>query len=400
MADDNGQKTEKPTPKRLQEARRQGQIPRSPDLTGWLVVLVATWLLPALVGRLGRELRTYVMEMTAAVAAHETEAFMMGTGRLIPRLVVAMAPYLALVMVITAVSLAAQGGVTLTGEAMKPKLERLSLRQGVKRLVSTQSAVDTVKAVVRLAVLVALVANTSRGLIAEYLNGTTRDLSAVGPSLAASLLLLMRAAAFAGVVVGLADYVYQRHKISKRLKMSKEEIKQEARSTEGDPMIKSRRRAIHARLSRNQMLAAVSDASVVVVNPTHVAVALAYAPGRVPTVVAKGGDLLAERIRERAFESGVPVVEARPLARVLFDTLDVGSEIPAAMYEAVAIVIAFVMRTPRNRFGRSIRRVNVPASKVPVGTVPVGTVPVGTVPVGTAPVGTVPADGAPTELVA
>lgn len=365
MADDNGQKTEKPTPKRLAEARRQGQIPRSPDLTGWLVVLASTWLLPALVGRLARELRTYMADMAAAVEAHETEAFMMGTGRLVPRLVVAMAPYLALVMVITAVSLAAQGGVTLTGEAMKPKLERLSLRQGVKRLVSTQSAVDTVKAVVRLAVLAALVANASRGLIADYLSGTPRDLSAVGPHLAASLLLVMRAAAFAGVVVGLADYIYQRRKISKRLMMSKEEIKQEARSTEGDPMIKSRRRAIHARLSRNQMLAAVSDASVVVVNPTHVAVALAYAPGRVPTVVAKGGDLLAERIRERAFEAGVPVVEVRPLARVLFDTLDVGAEIPAAMYEAVAIVIAFVMRTPRNRFGRSIRRVNVPVSKVP-----------------------------------
>ncbi len=365
MADDNGQKTEKPTPKRLAEARRQGQIPRSPDLTGWLVVLVSTWLLPALVGRLARELRTYMAEMAAAVEAHETEAFMMGTGRLIPRLVVAMAPYLALVMVITAVSLAAQGGVTLTGEAMKPKLERLSLRQGVKRLVSMQSAVDTVKAVVRLAVLAALVANASRSLIADYLNGTPRDLTAVGPHLAASLLLIMRAAAFAGVVVGLADYIYQRRKISKRLMMSKEEIKQEARSSEGDPMIKSRRRAIHARLSRNQMLAAVSDASVVVVNPTHVAVALAYAPGRVPTVVAKGGDLVAERIRERAFEAGVPVVEVRPLARVLFDTLDVGAEIPAAMYEAVAIVIAFVMRTPRNRFGRSIRRVNVPISKVP-----------------------------------
>ena len=95
MADDNGQKTEKPTPKRLAEARRQGQIPRSPDLTGWLVVLVSTWLLPALVGRLARELRTYMAEMAAAVGAHETEAFMMGTGRLIPRLVVAMAPYLA-----------------------------------------------------------------------------------------------------------------------------------------------------------------------------------------------------------------------------------------------------------------------------------------------------------------
>jgi flagellar biosynthetic protein FlhB len=111
-------------------------------------------------------------------------------------------------------------------------------------------------------------------------------------------------------------------------------------------------------------LAAVGDASVVVVNPTHVAVALAYRAGAVPKVVAKGGDELARRIRERAFETGVPVVEARPLARILHDLIDVGAEVPAHLYEAVAIVIAFVMRTPATALTGAIRQVNVPASKL------------------------------------
>jgi flagellar biosynthesis protein FlhB len=364
VANDNGQKTEKPTPKRLSEARKRGQIARSPDLVGWTLLLVSTYVLPSTVAGMGQVLRDYLARMSAAVGAGETDAFLSDSVYVVGRVAAVLAPFLAVVMVVTAAGLAAQGGVTLSGEAMRPKLERLSWKNGVKRLVSAQSAVDTMKAIVRLAVLFLLVTKVATGLITAYLGGAGRDLSAVGPELAASLLLVVRMGASAGVVVGMADYAYQRRKVGRQLMMSKAEIKQEARSSEGDPMVKGRRRAIHAKLSRNQMLAAVSGASVVVVNPTHVAVALAYAPGRVPTVVAKGGDVLAQRIRERAFESGVPVVEARPLARVLFDTLDVGAEIPAPMYEAVAIVIAFVMRAPRSAFGRTVRRVNVPSSKV------------------------------------
>lgn len=364
MAAEGGQKTEKPTPKRLSEARRTGQIPRSPDLVGWVVVLVSSYVLPVAVGGLYRELTRYFTRMAEAAQAGEMEAFMAQARATAINTGLVFGPFLALVMVLSAVGLATQGGVTLSGHGLKPKLSHLSPAAGFKRLVSTQSAVDTAKAAVRLVVLVILVYRQSRAFISAYMSGTRRDLAVVGPELAASLLSVMRLAAMAGVGVGLVDYLYQRRKVHKKLMMSKEEIKQEARSSEGDPLTRGRRRSLHAKLSRNQMLAAVSEASVVVVNPTHVAVALSYQPGSVPTVVAKGGDGLAQRIRQLAFEAGVPVVEARPLARVLFDTLEVGAEVPAQMYEAVAIVIAFVMRTPRSAFDRMVRRVNVPASKV------------------------------------
>jgi flagellar biosynthetic protein FlhB len=366
MAENNAQKTEKPTPKRLNEARNRGQIPRSVDLVGWCLVLISTFVLPPTIAQLGRVLTDYLTRLGDAVRVGETDAFMSDSGSVVGQVSAVLAPFLILVVVFTAGGLAAQGGVTLSAETMKPKLERLSLKAGVRRLVSTQSAVDTVKAVVRLGVLALLVAKVATGLVASYMNGSSRDLSVVGPHLGASLLLVIRLAAFSGVLVGVADYAYQRRKVGRQLMMSKEEIKQEVRSTEGDPMVRGRRRALHAKLSRNQMLAAVGDASVVMVNPTHVAVALSYSQGSVPKVVAKGGDRLASRIRERAFEAGVPVVEVRPLARVLFDTLEVGAEIPAQMYEAVAIVIAFVMRAPRPAFGRTVRRVNVPTSKLPV----------------------------------
>ena len=364
MADEAGQKTEKPTPKRLAEARRMGQIPRSPDLVGWVVVLVASFVLPALVGGIYRELAGYFARMTEAARAGEMDAFMAQGRGVAVRAGLVFGPFLALVMVLSAVGLATQGGVTLSGHGLRPKLSNLSPAAGLKRLVSPQSAVDTAKAAVRLLVLTALVYRQSRSFIAAYMSGTQRDLGAVGPMLAASLLSVMRLAAMAGVVVGLADYAYQRHKVDKKLRMSKTEIRQESRSSEGDPLIRGRRRSLHAKLSRNQMLAAVSGASVVVVNPTHVAVALAYQPGSVPTVVAKGGDGLAQRIRQLAFDAGVPVVEVRPLARVMFDSLEVGAEVPAQMYEAVAIVIAFVMRTPRGAFDGLVRRVNMPASKI------------------------------------
>lgn len=364
MAEESGQKTEKPTPKRKAEARKQGQIPRSPDLVSWVLVLVSSWLIPGLVVNLYRELGRYFQDLGQAVGAGELDAFM-GEGRVFAvRTGLTLGVFLAVLMGAAAVGMVAQGGVTLSPEAIKPKLSHLSPRAGVKRLFSTQSAVETAKAVVRLAVLALLVDHAARNFVAAYLGGGRRDLGSVGAALAASLISVLRLGAMAGVLVGLADYAWQRRRINKRLMMTKEEIRQEARTSEGDPLVKGRRRQMHARLSRNQMLAAVSDASVVVVNPTHVAVALAYRPGSVPTVVAKGGDGLALRIRERAFEAGVPVVEARPLARVLFDTLEVGAEVPAQMYEAVAIVIAFVMRTPRSAFGRLVRRVSVPASTI------------------------------------
>lgn len=362
MAD--ADKTEKPTPRRLQEARKRGQIPRSADLVGWLVLLVATFVLPALSTALHQVIEVYFAAMATSARAGDLDAMLTRSRTLAADLLLVFTPFLFLAMVVTAAGLAVQGGVTLATDALKPKLERISVKAGFKRLFSAQSVVDTVKAVVRLVILSVLMTVTASDFLSSYLGGSRRDLGAVGGELAAQLLLLVRVAAILGLVIGLADYAFQRRKVAKQLRMSKQEVKQEARTSEGDPMIRSRRRSLHAKLSRNQMLAAVNDASVVVVNPTHVAVALTYAPGTIPKVVAKGGDELAFRIRERAFDRGIPVVEARPLARILHDSLPVGAEVPADMYEAVAIVIAFVMRMPRTAVSRTVRTVHVPRSKL------------------------------------
>jgi flagellar biosynthetic protein FlhB len=365
MADKaSGQRSEKPTPKRLRDARRKGQIPRSPDLVGWISLLVASYALPFVVALLRDRFLGYFATMSQALAAGQPQLALVGSRDLVVAVAVVFVPFLVLLVVVTVIGMVAQGGVTLTLEPLRPKFERISPKAGVKRLVSTQSAVDTAKAVIRLAILAVLMWQIMGGQVGQFLSGTARNPSASGVELGAALLLLVRLAALLGVVVGLGDYAYQRWKVGKQLRMTKEEVKRENRNTEGDPLMRGRRRSLHARVSRNKMLAAVGEASVVVVNPTHISVALAYQAGSVPKVVAKGTDELALRIRERAFEAGVPVVESRPLARALHDLIEVGEEVPAHLYEAVAIVIAFVMRLPPTAVSRAVRRVSVPPSKL------------------------------------
>jgi flagellar biosynthetic protein FlhB len=365
MADNKGaQRSEKPTPKRLREARRKGQIPRSPDLVGWLTLLVASLVIPAMLRGLQDTFNTYLFTIRQALAAGEFQAAINNAGGLISGVGLVVVPFLLFLTFVTAGGMAVQGGITLSVEPLRPKLERISPKAGIKRLVSPQSLVDTGKAVFRLAILVFLVFQLMMGQISSYLGGTSRALGPIGTEVGSSLLLLVRLAAVIGIAVGLGDYAFQRWKVGKQLKMTKDEVKRENRNTEGDPLIRSRRRQQQLKLSQNLMLAAVGEASVVVVNPTHVAVALSYDPGGVPKVVAKGADAVAARIRERAFDADVPVVEVRPLARMLHDLIDVGQEVPAHLYEAVAIVIAFVMKTPAATVSGSIRRVSIPNSKL------------------------------------
>lgn len=358
-------KTEKPTPKRRRDARKEGQVARSVDLVQWVVLLVATFVLPATVGTLLDRLSVTTRQAVQAAAKAEAGPSYGQLGDVLMLMALGLAPLFAVLFVVVVGGLAAQGGIVLAPGLVKPKWERLSPKVGLKRMFSSRSLMETAKAVLRLVVfgvvIWLVVLDTVRGLVA----GTALDLQVAVPVLGGRLLLVLRVSAVMGVVIGLADLVYQRHQHEKRLKMSRHEVFQEHKNSEGDPVMRSRRRAAHAKLSRNALLSAVDDASVVVVNPTHVAVALSYSAGEgAPRVVSKGGDEMAVRIRERALAKGVPVLEVRPLARLLFDTVAVGQHIPAELFEAVAVVLAFVMRTPRRAWSGSVRRLDVALPEV------------------------------------
>jgi flagellar biosynthetic protein FlhB len=367
MAGSSGEKTEKPTPKRLREARKKGQIPKSVDLVQWLVLLVSTFVVPGMIGRLGGAMRTETHALLDAAATGEIAPVTSRLGGVAVIIATGLLPIFAIVVGTIVVGLALQGGVVLSAEQIKPKFERISPKTGFKRLFSSQSLVETLKSVVRLGILALLSATVLRSIIEEHLVPIPVALDAASLRLGDQMISLVRMVAFAGLLVGGGDYAFQRHKVAKQLRMTKQEVKQEYRQSEGDPTMKGRRRQAHAKLSRNRMLAAIDDATAVVVNPTHVAVAIKYLEGTgAPRVVAKGGDELATRIRERAFKAGIPVIEARPLARILHDTVDVGATIPADLFRAIAIVLAFVMRHPTKGYSETIRRVRIPASAMPM----------------------------------
>ncbi len=363
MAEDQGSKTEKATPKRRREARAEGQIPRSVDVVQWSVLVMATFFGPPLLGPLLTSLQIRSRAAIVLSAQRELDPVLGLLWGLVLDLAIVIISMMVLIMMMTLAGLAVQGGVVVSGRSLKPKLQRLSPVAGFKRLVSPDAIVDTAKSLLRLVMLAVVVALVVPSVAEEHLGGGAVGASNGTRLAAADVILLLRLLAVAGLLVGLADIGFQRWRTERKLRMTKHEVKQEVRSSEGNPEVRARRRQLHQRMTRNQMLAAVPDSSVVVVNPIHVAVALKYGDGlAAPKVVAKGIDDVAERIRIRAVEADVPLVESRALAWLLHDTTEVGRDVPLELYHAVALVLAFVLRSRPGALSGMIRRVNVPSS--------------------------------------
>jgi flagellar biosynthetic protein FlhB len=244
-----------------------------------------------------------------------------------------------------------QNGVVISAEQMKPKFEKLSLAKGVKRLFSVRALGEFVKGLLKLAIVatvVALLLWPERSVIATLVTVEMTEFLTLVQSLAFRVLISVLAVM---TVIASLDFLFQKYQHLKQLRMSKQDLKDEFKQTEGDPIIKARLRQIRTERARQRMMAAVPDADVVVTNPTHFAVALQYEVGSTgaPRVVAKGVDSLALRIRDVAEENDVPVVENPPLARTLYDGVDLDQEIPLEQYKAVAEIIGYVMRLKGKR---------------------------------------------------
>jgi flagellar biosynthetic protein FlhB len=242
----------------------------------------------------------------------------------------------------------AQTGFAISGKALKPKFDRISPKKGLKRLLSPHSAWEAAKAALKLAVLTAVAWPGVSHLGAALATGGRVPSAQVMAEVASSTMGLIRSTALAGLALAAVDYGFQRRRVKKGMMMTKQEVKEEYRQSEGDPMTRQRIRQRQVEMSRNRMMAAVAVSSVVVVNPTHVAVALEYRPELgAPRVVAKGQGFIAARIREEAEKHGVPIVRDVPLARTLHAACKLGQAIPADLYETVARLLAFVFSLKR-----------------------------------------------------
>lgn len=356
MADTEAERTEEATPKRREEAREEGRIAKSQELTIAVSLLGSAMAISALTPMMGRSLLNILGEGLSQIGTMRVDV---GSAPLIIRdtLVKAGTATLALLLAMAAATLAiaalqARGVFSL--KALAPKFERISPAANIKNMIGMRSVVELIKSIAKLLIIGFAVWGSIKSAIPDSV--ALSQMSQMGFLFIVKkhAIRMLASAGAAYLALAAADYLYQWYRHEQQLKMTKEEVKQEMKQNDGDPHIKQRRRAIARQYARKQMMKDVPKADVVIVNPTHIAIAIKYDPtvAPAPYVLAIGMNKVAERIKEIAAEHGVPMVENRPVARALLKTAKVGTMIPYEMYLAVAEVLAFVIRT-RGKLGAS-----------------------------------------------
>jgi flagellar biosynthetic protein FlhB len=339
-----GEKTEKPTPQRLKKARKEGQIPRTQELGTWLGMAAASVLLPMIASNGFSEVQKLFLQIRVVASQPEASAIAALLGQALTAFMTSVLPLALGLMVVGVVASAAQGGVTFAAKGMKPTLKKFNPMTGFKRMFGSQGLWEVTKALIKTVALLAVVLITSDRAQTLVSAAGALPLSAVIDTFVDSAILMFRVVAMTGLAIAIADYLVVRQKMMKQLKMSKYEITQEHKQAEGDPHMKAQRKGVALAMSRNRMMSEVADADVLLVNPTHVAVALKYEAAKgAPRVVAKGAGEVAARLREIAAEARVPMVQDIPLARALHASCELGQEVPPQLFTAVARVLAFVM---------------------------------------------------------
>jgi flagellar biosynthetic protein FlhB len=350
---DAASRTEEPTPRKLQQAREKGDVPKTPDLAPLAALAAGAAVLAIFGGRMAQDLALALMPFLA----HPDQYALSGGGgvAVARQAVMAAAPPLLTVMLAAAVAGAAgnlvQHGLMFSPSKLKPEFSKVSPAAGFKRTFGPDGLMQFAKSILKL-ILVAVVAWWALKPHADELQGLVAlDPVAMLPFSAEILRRLVFAVAGLMLAIAGFDWFWQRHRFMSRMRMSKEELKEEFKQSDGDPHVKARQRQIRQERARRRMMQAVPTATVVVMNPTHFAVALKYDAEETPApmCVAKGMDAIALKIREVAEAAGVPVIEDPPLARSLYAAVDIDGIIPPKHYEAVAKVIGFILNSGRRR---------------------------------------------------
>ena len=346
-ADQSQEKTEQPTGKKLSDARNKGNVAQSKEvpsvliLAGGMGVLFfgGSWMFDQLVSTMRgiyQRAGTLVMVPTS-VHTLFWEIFLTCIVILIPLLLV--------VIVAGVAGNVAQFGFLITGEKLSPNFAKMNPIKGIKKLFSLRSLVELVKSVIKLTII----GGIATVVIHRYLDDIPGLMQlSVGEILAFIGSVSFQLALYTCMVLFLMavlDFAYNKWQHTQDLKMTKQEVKDEFKQREGDPAVKARIRSVQREMARRRMMEAVPEATVVITNPTHLAIAIKYEEGmQAPTVVAKGAGFVAQKIKTIAAENGVPVVENKPLARSIFASADIGDFIPVDLYRAVAEILAYVYR--------------------------------------------------------
>ncbi len=350
-----GEKTEPATAKKLKDAREDGKVAKSKELTsafGLIALFLSIKIFIAFLGENMLGVYTFILSTMpefvmvnraglSSVAASNLVVNMLG------KIMIILAPFFIIGVVITLLISIMQVGLKVTTKPMQPKLSNMNPLSGFKRIFSKDSLFELVKSIIKIAVIAYIAYVSIKGdadkIFILYEISLKQAIAGVGTLIIDTGLKI----SIVYLIVGIADYVYQKHKFKEDMKMTKQEVKDEYKNTEGDPQIKGKQRRRMQEASQRRMMQDVPKADVVITNPTHFAVAIKYDANvsAAPIVLAKGEDFLAQKIKEIARENHVQIVENKPLARMLYANVDIGAEIPPELYQAVAEVLAVVYHT-------------------------------------------------------
>ncbi len=342
------ERTEKATVRRRQKAREEGQVARSMEINAAGVIclgFLTMYLMGPYVGGQVKQLMSHTMANAPIIAAGDP-TFLKVFGDNMLRFFTILMPVFAVMTVVALGVNVAQVGFMVTPKALEPKFDKLNLAKGIKRILSLKSLVTLIRDTLKLAIVGCVAYLAIKSEFESFFLLPDQTVSQLAVAMGKLALLLALKIGLVILVLAVLDYLYQKYEFEKSIRMSKQDLKDEYKDTEGSPQLKARVRQLQREMSRSRMMKAVPTADVVVTNPTEIAVALKYEPEemKAPYVVAKGERLIAQKIRELALQHDIPVIENRSLARALFKMCDVGQMVPINLYRAVAEVLAYVYR--------------------------------------------------------
>jgi flagellar biosynthetic protein FliR/FlhB len=353
MGGQDSDKTEEPTEHKLQEARKKGQVMKSQEVISTLLLVAVTGVMmgagPMMLGRI-RNFTIYVWRLIPDFNLAERNffgdvVFVMGT------ILMVLAPLLAGAFLMALLANIAQVKFIFSTEPLKPSLNKINPIEGFKRIFSAKSLMELVKQVAKLTIVGWICYKVVSGVLPELRTAPTMPLTATLALVFATIKRLVGQVLIGMIAIAAVDYMFQHKQFMKQMRMSMQELKDEYKDTEGNPQVKAKIRQLMRQGAQGRMMEEVPNASAVVTNPTHYAVALRYEQGTdpVPVVVAKGENLIARQIKVMAEDHEVPIVENVELARALFKACEIGGAVPTEMYKAVAEVLAYVIKLKRKR---------------------------------------------------
>ncbi|MCB1804794.1 MAG: type III secretion system export apparatus subunit SctU [Candidatus Competibacteraceae bacterium] len=338
------EKTEQPSPKKLRDARKKGQVASSKEVVSAALLLAIFAFLWAMSGFYLLKFQQMILLPSTFIGANFEYSLEQVLNGLLQLMLHLLAPLLALVIVVAILAHFAQFGLLFAFESLKPDLKKLNPLQGVKKIFSIKNLIEFLKSIIKIVFLSILLFLVIRDSLDDLLKIPGCGLECIPLVLGTLLKHLIINTAFAFIIIAAADFVFQNFQHTKQLKMTKDEVKREYKEMEGSPEIKSKRRQLHQEMMSQQVANSVKRSTVVVTNPTRIAIALEYRDGETPLPIirAKGENLHAKRIIELAKENGIPIMENVPLARALHEQSSVDQYIPADLIEAVAEVLRWV----------------------------------------------------------